>query len=179
MPKYFQRVLNLSEPLFSHGLERLEKATGGSGIDVRLIADITLKAHAIMRKLKLDIKDTTAHELYYALNSLVKNGGGEEILEDTDYVLLVIDDLVISFNLIDVIENLHHELPLTRHMVGHGQRSLCGELVGRYLEHARTNEQTTIEIAKMAGLLPESVTCYTKLKHKHNESGKVPKELLA
>ena len=45
---------------------QLEKTTGASGVDTRLIADITERAHTIMRQLGLDVRDTTCEELYYA-----------------------------------------------------------------------------------------------------------------
>ena len=175
MAKYLQQVLNLPEPIFSSGLAKLEKATGDSGIDVRLIADVMAKAHNVMRKLGLDIKNTTAHELYFALNSSAKNGTGDDLLADMDYVLHIIDGKIISFNLIDVIENLHHELPLGKNIISHGQRGLRGELVGRYIEHVRTDEATTRETAIQIGLLQDCDECYNNHKHKHHLAEKILK----
>jgi hypothetical protein len=175
MAKYLQKVLNLPEPIFSDGLARLEKATGNSGVDVRLIADMTEKAHAIMRKMGLDTRDTTDHELYLALNALIRRKDSEELLADADFVLYIINDKVISFNLIDVIENAHHEMPLSKNIISHGQRSLRGELVGRYLDHARTDEVTAREMAKHIGLLPESDAWYTGDKHNHQKAGELQK----
>jgi hypothetical protein len=166
MAKFLQAVLELPEPMFSVGLAKLEKATGNSGVDTRLIADITEKSHNVMRRLGLDIRDTTGRELYFALNSVVKRGDGELLLMDTDYVLLIIDNKIISFNLIDIIENMHHEMPFGKNIISHGQRSLRGELVGRYIDHIRTDEVTTREIAGYIGLLPESDAWYTDIKHK-------------
>lgn len=156
MSKILQKLLDAPEPMFSVGLAQLEKTTGHSGIDARLIADIIEKSHNIIRKLGLDIKDTTGHELYLSLMSAVKRGEAESLLVDYDYVMTVLDDKVISFNLIDVIENSHHQLPFEKQIISHGQRSLRGELVGRYIDHARTDEATTREIASHIGLLPES-----------------------
>ena len=156
MPHYFQKVLNTDEPLLSNGLKSLEKSTGNSGVDTRLIADILERAHAVMRKLGLDSTDTTGHELYHALLSAVKIDKIEFLLQECDYVLYVIDKQIISFNLIDVIENYHHELDYKKKSITHGQRSLRGEIVGRYLNHARTNEETTLEIAKTIGLLSDN-----------------------
>jgi hypothetical protein len=167
MAGYLQSVLGLPEPIFSNGITRLEKSTGNSGIDVRLVADITEKAHKIMRKLGLDIRDTTSHELFLSLNSAARRGDGELLLSSVDYVLYIIDGTTISFNLIDVIENSHHEMPLGKNIISHGQRSLRGELIGRYVSHARTNEITTNEIANQIGLLPDSDACYTNGKHNH------------
>jgi len=169
MSQFLQTVLSAKEPLFSSGLTKLEKTTGNSSVDVRLIADITSKAHTIMRKLGLDIKDTTGHELYFALMSAVRNGKAEDLLSDSDYTLIIIDKKVISFNLIDVVNNFHHELSYDKQIISHGQRSLRGELVGRYLSHARTNDETTKNIAFAIGLMPESDAWYNNLKQSINK----------
>ena len=164
MSQFLQTILSAQEPLFNSGLTKLEKTTGSSGVDVRLIADITSKAHGVMRKLGLDTKDTTGHELYFALMSAVRNGKAEDLLSDSDYVLTIIDNKVISFNLFDVVNNFHHELSYDKQIISHGQRSLRGELVGRYLSHERTNEETTKNIALAIGLMPESDAWYNNSK---------------
>lgn len=155
MSKILQKLLDVPEPMFSVGLAQLEKATGHSGIDVRLIADIIEKSHHVMRKLGLDINDTTGHELYLSLMSAVKRGEAETLLVDYDYVLFTVDDKVISFNLIDAIENSHHQLPFEKQITSHGRRSLRGELAGRYMDHARTDKATARGIACHIGLLPD------------------------
>ena len=170
MTHLLQSVLSTeyNKSLFSAGLAQLEKTAGNSGIDTRIIADILEKAHKVMRKLGLDTKDTTARELYQALISSVKQGTCESILLDSDYVLLPVNGKVISFNLIDVIDNAHHELGFDRQISSHGQRSLRGEIVGRYLGHGRTDEATTKEIASSMGLITDRHTWfdewYTKYK---------------
>lgn len=156
MSKILQKLLDVPEPMFSVGLAQLEKATGHSGIDARLIADIIERSHHIMRKLGLDINDTTGHELYLSLMSAVKRGEAETLLVDYDYVLFAVDDKVISFNLIDAIDNSHHQLPFEKQIASHGRRSLRGELAGRYIAHARTDEATTRGVASHIGLLSES-----------------------
>jgi len=156
MTHFLQTVLAPDEPLLGHGLKELEKSTGNSGVDTRLIADILERAHTVMRKLGLDTADTTGHELYHALLSVVKNNNIESLLQECDYVLYIIDKQIISFNLIDIIENYHHELEYKQQSITHGQRSLRGEIIGRYLNHARTNEATTLEIATTIGLLPDN-----------------------
>lgn len=166
MGRFLQKILNAPEPLFTVGIHQLEKATGHSGVDTRLIADITHKAHDIMRHLNLNPADTTAHELYQALNAGVRNHGAEEYLIDADYVLLTIGNQTVSFNLIDVIENTHHQLPFDQRVIGHGQRSLRGEIVQRYLDHVRTNDAMTRQLAEAAGLLPESDSWYQPAPHK-------------
>ena len=178
MSRFLQLILGTQEPIFSAGLEKLEKSTGNSGVDTRLIADILEKAYSIMRQLGLDTSDTTGHELYAALNATVKKGNSELLLTDNDYVLLAFDDKIISFNLIDVIENAHHSLPYGKQIFSHGQRSLRGELVGRYIDHIRTDEVSTREIAALIGLLPESDEWYTDIKYKRKQNDNRPKELV-
>jgi hypothetical protein len=120
MAKFLQHLLEIDEPLFSVGMNQLEKSTGNSGVDTRLIADITHKAHSIMRRLGLDPADSTGRELYQALLATVKKGTYETLLSDADYILLAFNGDVISFNLIDVIENSHHELNYTQRIMSHG-----------------------------------------------------------
>lgn len=160
MPKFLQSVLGTSEPFFNVGLMKLERATGQSGVDTRLIADMTTKAHAIMRQLGLKPSDTTGPELYQALMSSVGRGVAQALLLDADYVLLVFGGQIISFNLIDVINNHHHQLGYKDQIASHGQRSLRGELVGRYVNHARTDNAVAKQIARSIGLLPEADQWY-------------------
>ena len=166
MARFLQLLLDAKEPMFSRGLSTLEKSTGHSCVDIRLIADVTEKAHKIMRKLNLDVRDTTGQELYHALIATVKLGTCESLLADVDYVLIMADGKIISFNLIDVIENAHHKMPYDKQSVTHGQRSLRGELLGRYLAHPRTDKSTTIEIALSIGLLADNDEWYNGIKHK-------------
>src|SRR5690606_32763009 len=93
-------------------ISRLERATGNSGVDVRLIGEITDKANHVMRSLGLDPSNTTAKELYLALNALVRRDESKarELLEGAAYVLANLGSGPISFNLLDVIENSHHDL---------------------------------------------------------------------
>lgn len=155
MTHFLQLVLPNDEPLLTNGLAALEKSTGHGGVDTRLIADILKRAHSVMRDLGLDTTDTTGHELYHTLVSAVKNNNIEQLLQDCDYVLYIIDNTVISFNLVDIIENFHHGLEYDQQSISHGQRSLRGEIVSRYLDHARTDKATTLEIASTIGLLPD------------------------
>lgn len=166
MARFLQLLLDAKEPMFSRGLAMLEKSTGHSGVDIRLIADVTEKAHQIMRKLGLDVRDTTGRELYGALIATVKLGTCESLLANFDYVLIMADGKIISFNLIDVIENAHHKLPYDKQSVTHGQRSLRGEILDRYLDHPRTNEPTTIDIAVSIGLLANNDEWYNSIKYK-------------
>jgi ribokinase len=163
MANFLQQLLNIDEPMFTVGMNQLEKTTGNGGVDTRLIADITHKAHEIMRKLSLDPADTTGHEVYLALISSVKRGTFEALLMDADFIMMSFDGSPVSFNLIDVIENSHHELSYDNRIISHGQRSLRGEIVQRYLDHPRTSEVVAREIASHIGLLPESDNWYNEI----------------
>lgn len=72
MAKFLRDLLDAEEPIFSQSLVQLEKASGHHGADVRLIADITQKAHESMRILGLDPANTTGKELFRALDSRVE-----------------------------------------------------------------------------------------------------------
>lgn len=72
MSKTLSDFLGAYEPLFSHTIAQLEKATGDQGIDVRLTAEIIGKANMKMRELGLDPADTTGKELYQALLAIIK-----------------------------------------------------------------------------------------------------------
>ena len=158
MSKFLHRLLGVNNPLFTDGLERLEKMTGNKGIDTRLIADITAKLHQIMKQLNLDTTDTNGRELYSALMAAAEIGSADELLMDADYVLVSIDNAIVSLNLIDIIENSHHHMHFDNQVVCHGQRALIGELAKRYLEAASGNEQSLKEAMQVMGMLPESET---------------------
>lgn len=172
MSRFLQQLLGAEEPLFSFGLQKLERSTGFSGIDVRLIAEINQKTHAVMRRLKLDTADTTGPELYHSLLLSVKSGASTLLLEETDYSLIVLNGHIISLNMIDVIENAHHQMPFEKQIISHGRRSLRGEIVARYINHARSHEATTLEIAEMMGLLGPDDACYTKFNHNQKQTEK-------
>lgn len=156
MTKILKDLLGTDHPLFGANLVQLEKATGNAGVDVRLISDITEKAHKVLRRLSLDPADTKAEELYWALNSLVKTGSVESVLEDTDYALISCSDGIVSLNLLDVIENTHHQLSFADRTLAHGQRHLRAEIIKRYAEHDRTDNALVHELAQQAGLkLPQ------------------------
>jgi hypothetical protein len=71
MSQTLSRLLGAGEPMFSVALQRLERASGNLGVDVRLTADIIARSHVAMRSLGLDPQDTHGEELYHALMALV------------------------------------------------------------------------------------------------------------
>ncbi|MEO5949120.1 MAG: carbohydrate kinase family protein, partial [Candidatus Saccharimonas sp.] len=87
------------------------------------IAHIIERGHSVMRRLGLDPSDTTALELYKALNAHVDD---RELLRDTDDVGLVFAGRVISFNRDDIKENIERtfELRTMRHLACRVETSL-------------------------------------------------------
>jgi sugar/nucleoside kinase (ribokinase family) len=152
-------LLGNDHPLFAKNITELERATGDAGIDTKLVADITEKAHDIMRRMGLDPADTTHLELYEALKNAVHSGSAEILLAPYDYVLFSLDDGPISFNLQDVIENAHHELDYQDRKYDHGQRHLRMEIVRRYAEHERTHDEHVYQLTEEIGVnRPEDKT---------------------
>lgn len=158
MSKFLQTLLDAQEPMFSKALYELERCTGEAGVDVRLIADITMQVHGVMRRIGLDPRDTTSQELYAALNA---HASDEGLFDATEFCGVVIDSHPISFNARDILENtaLPYEQRVTRDM----RCALQQEIVARYIRHARTDEKVVEGFAHDAGL----DICYNVDKHKH------------
>lgn len=153
MTTFLASLLATDHPLFTRTMSDLERASGGSGVDTRLIADITECAHACMRTLGIDPADTSAKELYHALNAAIQ-AGNSTIFTEAQYVLLPFDEGPVSFNLLDLIDNAHHQLPFEMRRVDHAQRHLRSEIIRRYAEHDRTSNELVHTLAEQAGLKP-------------------------
>jgi len=156
MTHALQELLGNDHPLFAANLAELEKATGGDGVDAKLLGDCLEKAHVVLRSLGLDPANTTGQEAYQALNNLSKSEAGLAQLHDTDYVLAFFDGDLVSFNVQDIVENAHHQLKFADRVLGHAQRHLRLEIVNRYAQHERTDETHVHTLAKEAGLKPQS-----------------------
>lgn len=165
MARVLKDLLANNHPLFLLNVARLEKATGNAGIDVRLIGEITDKANRTMRELGLDPTNTTAHELYMALNALVRHDEerAREVLGETSYVLVNLGSGPISFNIFDAINNSHHALPYEARSVVYAQRKLRAELVRRYAEHERTHADTVHTIAREIGMMLDEDEQYPEI----------------
>ncbi len=155
MTNFLASILATDHPLFTRTISEFERASGGAGVDTRLIADITERAHAVMRAMGIDPADTAAEELYHALNAVVEQGD-LALLATTQYVLLPFDEGPVSFNLLDVIESAHHDLAFEDRKVDHAHRHLRMEIIGRYADHDRTNNEMIHNLAEQAGMKPES-----------------------
>lgn len=71
MARFLRDLLDAEEPIFSQSVKQLEQASGNHGADVALIAEMTEKTHAAMRKLGLDPANTTGEEFFHALLSRI------------------------------------------------------------------------------------------------------------
>jgi ribokinase len=147
MAKFLQDLLQAEEPLFSMALRKLEQAAGHSGVDVRLISDVILRAHHVMREIGLDPADTTPFELY---NALLAHADNRALFANTEFAGLSFDGKAISLNVDDVQKNVGKDIDqaTTQHM----QFCLRRELVRRYGDHERVNEQTVEHFVRDAGL---------------------------
>jgi hypothetical protein len=74
MTRHLSESLEAPEPLFRLGLRRLEAANGNPNTDIRFSTEVMHATKAKLRELGLDPHDTTARELYHALQ--------QRILED-------------------------------------------------------------------------------------------------
>lgn len=69
MPKLLVELLGVKEREFSQLIERLERVTLNSGIDIKLVAEIITKTREKARSLGLDTNDTTHKEFFHALKT--------------------------------------------------------------------------------------------------------------
>jgi hypothetical protein len=72
MTRFLSRALQAEEPFFSQGIRRLETASGHTRADIHLTTEIRSQARSKLPQLGLDHNDTTAEELYHALQQRVK-----------------------------------------------------------------------------------------------------------
>lgn len=159
MSQFLRDVLINDEPTFSLHISELEKTTGES-VSARLVADILQRAHEVMRRLGVDTADTNAEELYFALCAAANNGSIDTLLKKTSWVLLPYVDGPVSFNLQDVVDSAHHELPFAERKMEHGQRQLRRELTRRFKEHERTDAKHVMKLAKEAHMIHDNDSHY-------------------
>jgi len=72
MATFLRDLLDAEEPLFSHSIAQLEKASGHHAADVKLVADMTERAHQAMRSMGLDPAATTGEEFYHGLQARIE-----------------------------------------------------------------------------------------------------------
>ena len=73
MAKVLRDLLDAEEPLFSISLRQLETASGKTGVDAKLIGELSEKMRIKIETLGLDGTDTSGRELYHALLAKIKD----------------------------------------------------------------------------------------------------------
>lgn len=174
MTHVLKQLLGNDHPLFTQNLMQLERAAGNVGVDVRLIADITEKAHSILRELGLDPADSHAKEVYQALLSAVKANKAPQLLQNVPFVLLDFGNDIVSFNLQDAIENAHHELAFDQRTSAHGLRHLRLEIIRRYAEHDRTDNELVHNLSEEIGIKLTKDEGHPSMEHDSAQHDKKP-----
>ncbi len=72
MTRFLSESLQAPEPMFRLGLRHLEKANGHPNTDIRFSSEVLQASRAKLHELGLDKHDTTAEELYHALQARIK-----------------------------------------------------------------------------------------------------------
>lgn len=72
MTRFLSEALQAPEPSFRSGLQKLEAANGNPNTDIRLSSEVARAAKVKLMQLGLDPHDTTAEELYHALQERIK-----------------------------------------------------------------------------------------------------------
>ena len=165
MAKYLQQLLGAREPLFSGAMRQLEAMTHRQGIDVAYIADITARAHGVMRQLGLNPADTTEEELYHALEAQVENVA---LFSHTDDVGLSYGGRIISFNYDDIVENVTRTFD--SRTVTHMRCQIQHGLTARYVAADGDDESVIDEIVGDAGLDRCSLDEYHEMKQQSEPS---------
>ncbi|MFZ1258253.1 MAG: carbohydrate kinase family protein [Candidatus Saccharimonas sp.] len=169
MAKILQQLLGAKEPQFSIALRELERMTGNKSVDVRYIADMTQRAHRVMRMIGLDPKDTTPIELY---KGLAAHASSKVLFTETDDVGLIVSGNIISFNKHDIAANKEHtyEQRSQLHMscqVQHG-------LTERYIAANKAQKARIEEIMAGAGLTACTLLDYHAKKAAKNQTAAQP-----
>lgn len=154
------RLLGHKHPLFVYNLAQLEKATGSAGVDTRLIADITERAHHVMRILGIDPADSHLAEVYQVLTAALSRPDREVVFAETEYALIMVDGKAVSFNLQDILENQEAAANGKGLTCEHARRHLRAEIIRRYAEHDRTHDELVHALAAEAGLQPDKEKTY-------------------
>lgn len=152
MAHKLQSLLANDHPLFLMNIARLERASGYAGVDVRLIAEIAQRSYNLANRLGFKGNDILGPEFYYALNSAVSRKE-LSLFDDSEFLLINLGDGPISLNLADIKDNIAKGLDYDNRSVAHAQRRLRAEIVKRYAQHERTNEEMVKTVASEIDLI--------------------------
>jgi len=73
MAKFLRDLLDAEEPIFTESLRQLERASGRTGADTKLIGDIVGMAHENMREMGLNPAVATGEEVYRGLEARLES----------------------------------------------------------------------------------------------------------
>lgn len=136
MARALARLLGKDNILSRVAFDDLEKATGKKAIDTKLIGDILLHAHQIMRELGLDASDTTALELYNALRASKRM----TFPSDAKYTAIFIGSECISFNKKDLAADSRKKVEFKDRSINNMRHELANEIQLRYRASANGKE---------------------------------------
>ena len=146
MAHKLQQLLAKEDALFSLQLEKLEHEVGNDGTDLQLVVAITHAAHQIVRDLGLDPAQSTAREVYAALRGHVSSPDRLIELLTTDFLLFSYGGAIVSFNYIDILEDIQQNSSFEARSLVHAQRALMGEILHRYVSHPHSRDGVVHEI---------------------------------
>ena len=173
MAHKLQSLLANDHPLFLMNIARLERASGFSGIDVRLIAEIAQRSYSLAGRLGFRGNDILSQEFYHALNAAV-NRGDDSLFDESEYLLINLGDGPISLSLADIQENISKGLDYDHRSVAFAQRRLRAEIVKRYAEHERTNADMVRSVASEIDLIRDEDPIVSSEKEEFNKDSKKP-----
>lgn len=171
MAKFLREILDAKEPHYTQAIRQLEALTGRKAVDVAYTADIMARAHAVMRQLGLDPKDTKPLELYKALTA---QQASSSLFSRTDDVALIVEGHVISFNHEDITENVGRTFDLRT--AKHARCQMQHGLTARYVAADGDNEIAIQEIVAQAGMNVCNLSDYHEQRLNHSR-GKVKEPL--
>lgn len=146
MAKELAILLEDTTPTLLKCFRDLEAATGGRGIDVKLISDIFLGSSRVMKKLGLDPTDTTPEELHSAL----RVSDYHELLARTPYVAVMLGQEMISFNADDIAYDEKRSAKFKYRSRTHYKQALKKEIAERYKQSNPAKQTVVNRIIRLA-----------------------------
>lgn len=150
MAQHLHKLLGATTQTIDSSLQRLERASGHPGHDVRLTAEIIGKTQLTLKSLGLDPKDSNAKEVYAALMSLVEKHDsfvakhmGVKETDDVEVILAAVGSFMQKVNVPKTVYAIKHstikkfflEKPPHRTMKALGYRSLNSMLKREPMPH--------------------------------------------
>lgn len=150
MAQHLHKLLGATTQTIDSSIQRLERASGQPGYDVRLTAEIIGKTQLTLKSLGLDPKDSSGKEVYAAIMSLTEKHDafvakhmGVKATDDTEAILASIGSFIQKVNMPKTVYAMKHstvkkfltEKPPQRTMKALGYRSLHSMLKREPIPH--------------------------------------------